>query len=225
LPILGHDPKISSSTTWQLWFGHDVHCSTLSLNLYISKASAAVPADDFQIPQHRQALSVISHFMKALILHTILVILTVPAISQTRYAFDASKQPYILVDTFRVDIKLLVISPDNIETVDVLKDSNAVKMYGDKATYGAVIIKTKPNAKLLRANDILNNYNISQADKNLRICINKTIITRPELLLIEQSEILGVEITMDEHWIYPEDANSTERFINIKTVVRKKNGL
>lgn len=151
--------------------------------------------------------------------------LTFPAICQNRYSFDASKQPYMLVDTFRVDIKFLIINPKNIETVDVLKDSNAVKAYGDKAVYGAVIIKTKPNTKLLRANDIIDRYNISQADKNLRICINKTIISRPELLLIEQDEILGVEITTDKYWVNPEDANSTERFINIKTVVSEKNGL
>lgn len=163
--------------------------------------------------------------MRALLIHTFFVILTIPAISQNRYSFDASKQPYMLVDTFRVDMKFLVINPDNIESVDVLKDSTAVKVYGDKATYGAVIIKTKPNTKLLRANDILDRYNISQADKNLRICINKTIISKPELLLIEQSEILGVEITTDKYWIHSKDANSTERVINIKTVVREKNSL
>jgi len=169
--------------------------------------------------------NVISYFMRAFLLYTVFVTLTVPAISQNRYSFDASKQPYMLVDTFRVDIKFLVISDDNIETVDVLKDSNAVKLYGDKASYGAVIIKTKPNTKLLRFNDILDRYNISKVDKKLRICINKTIISRPELLLIEEREILGVEITTDKLWIYPEDANSTERFINIKTVVRERNGL
>lgn len=81
--------------------------------------------------------------MGATILYMIFVMLTVPAIGQHKFLFDASKQPYVLVDSFSVDLKFLVLSSDKIETVNVLKDSNAVETYGDKARNGVVIIKTK----------------------------------------------------------------------------------
>lgn len=162
--------------------------------------------------------------MKATLLYAIFILMTVPAISQNRISFDASKEPYMLIDTFKFDLKFLVISRDKIETLDILQDSNAVKMYGDKATHGAVIIKTKPKTKLLRVNDILDKYNITKADKKLRICINKTLVNQPELILIEADEILGIEITTDWNFINVEDAKRTERFINIKIPLREVYG-
>ncbi len=34
-------------------------------------------------------------------------------------------------------------NPENIESITVLKDSNAVKLYGEKGQNGVLIIKTK----------------------------------------------------------------------------------
>jgi hypothetical protein len=161
--------------------------------------------------------------MRATLLFIIAFMLTVPAIGQPKYSFDSSKQPYMLVDDIEVlDLKLLVISPDKIESITVFKDSNAIRMYGDKAIAGAVILKTKPNTKFLRITDLLEMYNISPVDKKLRICINKTLVSRPDLILIEASEISGVEITTDRKWIHAEDANSTERFLNIIIAIRER---
>ncbi len=163
--------------------------------------------------------------MRAILLYSFFFGLTFSANSQGRVLNVADKQPYFQVDTFTVDLKLLVLNPDKIEIINVFKDNTAVAAYGEKAKHSAVIIKTKPNTKLLRVGDILDKYIISQADRNLRVCINKTVINRAELILIESSEILGVEITTDRYWINPEDANSRENFINIKTTSREKNSL
>ena len=72
---------------------------------------------------------------------------------------------------------------------------------------------------------ILDNYKLSNEDKKLRICINKTLMRDPQLILIENSEIEYVEVTTDRHWINIEDANSGEKFINITTKIKPKNGL
>jgi TonB-dependent SusC/RagA subfamily outer membrane receptor len=150
--------------------------------------------------------------------------LPILAPGQERVISDAGKLPYVLIDSFSTDLRFLVISPDKIESVNVLKDSNALAVYGDKARNGAVIIKTKPNTRLLRVNDIFDQYNIPKAARKLRVCINKTLINQPELILIEASEMLGAEITTEKYWIHPEEAKSTERLINIKTNKTGKKG-
>jgi hypothetical protein len=131
-------------------------------------------------------------------------------------------EPYFIVDSIATDIKYLVIESDHIKEVTVLKDSNAVKAYGDKARHGAVAITTKPTVRLIRLQEILDKYNVSPADRNLRICINKNLVSKPELILAAEDMITGVEITTERNWINAEDANSTERFINIQTTGKKK---
>ena len=143
------------------------------------------------------------------------------AAGQNRLITEGNKQPYFQVDSFTVDFSHLILSPDRIESINVFKDDNAIAAYGDKAKYGAVIIKTKPNTTLLRISDVLEKYNLSKEDKELRVCLNKVLISRPVLALIEANEILGIEITMERLWVNPEDATCDERFINIKTSARK----
>jgi hypothetical protein len=42
------------------------------------------------------------------------------------------------------------------------------------------------------------------------------LIKHPELILIEQSAIETVEITTDKRWMNVEEANATEKYINIR---------
>jgi TonB-dependent SusC/RagA subfamily outer membrane receptor len=154
--------------------------------------------------------------MKQILLYTCLLVTGIPAISQEKYNFVPARQPFVMIDTFVTELKSLVISPDKIESVNVLKDSNAIANYGDKARYGAIIIKTKPDTKLLRINEVLDLYKITGNDRKLRVCINNSLVQHPELLLVAASEILGVEITTEKNWIDPKEANSTEKLINIR---------
>ena len=163
--------------------------------------------------------------MRHTLLYLALFVLSISAVGQTIPTLYSVKRPYILVDSFVTEISYMVLSKDKIESVNVLKDSNAVAVYGNKAKYGAVIIKTKPNTTLLNTSSILNKYKIVEADRKLRFCINQTIVNHPELILIDADEIQSVEITTEINWINAEDANSTERVINIKTFDTKKNGL
>jgi hypothetical protein len=138
---------------------------------------------------------------------------------------DTTIIPLILVDTFNTDINHLVLDPSVIESLKVLNDSTAQSKYGDAGKFGVIIIYPKPRVKFLRVDKILKIYNLSNEDKKLRICINKTLLRNPQLILIEKSQIESVEVTTDRHGINIHDAKSGEKFINIITRTKNNNGL
>ena len=170
--------------------------------------------------------------MKAFILYITILVSHLNSVSgQTRIVLDGPnpidtlRMPLIIVDTFRTDMKHFVLDPGNIQSINIFKDSSATSKFGDAAKNGVIMIYPKPNTTFLRVDNILNGYKLCDEDKKLRICINKNLMPNPQLILIDQSEIERVEITTDRHWINTEDANSGERFINIVTRRKDKNGL
>lgn len=57
-----------------------------------------------------------------------------------------SKQPLILLDGEEIDsVRMKKIPPDSIVSVNVLKDSAAIALYGDDGMNGVIIIDTKKN--------------------------------------------------------------------------------
>ena len=170
--------------------------------------------------------------MRAFILYIAILTLQLNSVSgQTRIVIDGpnridgTKKPMLLVDTFKTDINHFILDPDKIASINILKDSTAISKFGDAAKFGVIIIHPKSSATFLRVDKILDNYKLSNEDKKLRICINKTLMRDPQLILIENSEIECVEVTTDRHWLNIEDANSGERFINITTKTKPQNGL
>ena len=155
--------------------------------------------------------------MKTILLNLFFVGLVFSVAAQQNARINPVIQPYCEVDKLPADLKSLMISPDKIESVDVLKGEAALRLYGDQAKDGAIIIKMKPHTQLLGVNDIFSKYNLSPADQQLRICINKVLVNNPKLIVAEESEILKVEITSGSYTIDPSNANSNERFINIST--------
>ena len=130
---------------------------------------------------------------------------------------DTSIKPMVLVGKFVTDVDHLVLDPNEIKSIEVLKDSTAILKFCS-AKFGVIIIYPKPRVKLLRVDKIITKYNLSDEDKKLRICINKAIIRNPQMILIEQSQIERVEVTTDTHGNNNHDANSGEKFINIITI-------
>src|SRR5690606_5881215 len=57
--------------------------------------------------------------------------------------------PFILVDGVPMDLNR--ISPNEIETVTVLKDAAASAIYGARAPYGVILITAKQGAKNTKA--------------------------------------------------------------------------
>ena len=69
----------------------------------------------------------------------------------------AAMQPYYVIDGIPgVDISM--VSPDDIESIDVLRDATATAIYGSKAANGVIIITTKSGGKTERTNVSYNGY-------------------------------------------------------------------
>ncbi len=60
-----------------------------------------------------------------------------------------ANQPLILLDGVEVpNTTLKTINPDNIQSIDVLKDKSSTALYGEKGKNGVILIKTKPRPSL-----------------------------------------------------------------------------
>ena len=169
-------------------------------------------------------------FMKNCILCINFLILLLNSTSgQKRICLDAGCGPFnkinplVFVDSFKTDMSYLVLDPNKIESINIFKDSSSISKYGVEAKDGVIIIQPKKNVQFLRIDRILDNNKVNAEDRKLRICINNNLMKETKLILIESSEIEGVQITTDRHWINREDANSCERFINIITKTKDKN--
>ena len=69
----------------------------------------------------------------------------------------AAMQPYYVIDGIPgVDISM--VAPDDIESIDVLRDATATAIYGSKAANGVIIITTKSGGKTERTNVNYNGY-------------------------------------------------------------------
>lgn len=58
----------------------------------------------------------------------------------------AAQEPYYIVDGVP-GVDLSLVSPDDIESVDVLRDASATAIYGSKAANGVIIVTTKKGSK------------------------------------------------------------------------------
>ena len=58
-------------------------------------------------------------------------------------SINAGNNPLVVVDGFPTESGLATISPDEIETITVLKDAAAASLYGSRAASGVILITTK----------------------------------------------------------------------------------
>ena len=57
--------------------------------------------------------------------------------------FDAVKQPLIVLDGFPTEVDIRSINPNDIVSVNVLKDAAAASIYGARASNGVIVIETR----------------------------------------------------------------------------------
>ncbi len=163
--------------------------------------------------------------MKTLLLYFAFVLIYTSAGGQEHRESAGSKHVYTVVDTFIADISSLILNPESIKAIQVMKGEEAMKLYGDKGRDGALLITTKPNTVMLRIKDIVEKFKIPKSGQQLRVCINNVIVEQPQLLLVEEKQIVKVEVTTEHIWVNAEDANTGEKFINIKTSESQKREL
>lgn len=74
-------------------------------------------------------------------------------------------QPYYVVDGVP-GVSLSLVSPEDIESIDVLRDASATAIYGSKAANGVIIVTTKKGSKSGRTNVTYSGY--VAADKAMK---------------------------------------------------------
>ena len=72
-------------------------------------------------------------------------------------SINGSGRPLILVDNVQTD-DLSIINPNDIESISVLKDAASASIYGARAAFGVILIKTKSGRKNQKATVSYNNY-------------------------------------------------------------------
>jgi hypothetical protein len=163
--------------------------------------------------------------MRVFILYTTISVLTFNyASGQTRIGIDGprhidtARRPLVVVDTFKTEADYLVLDPQKIVSINIIKDSKAISQFGEAGKFGIIFIHPRADTKFLQVDKILHDYNLSNEDKKLSVYINKVLMQNPKLILIEQSELEDVEVITD-------CTVSGGRFINIRTRTKDKNGL
>ena len=72
-------------------------------------------------------------------------------------SINGSGRPLILVDNVQTD-DLSIINPNDIESISVLKDAASASIYGARAAFGVILIKTKSGKRNQKATVTYNNY-------------------------------------------------------------------
>jgi hypothetical protein len=57
-------------------------------------------------------------------------------------------RPLVLVDSFTTDVNYLVLNPQNIESIDILKDSAATSRFGQAGKFGVIFHSSKSRYKV-----------------------------------------------------------------------------
>ncbi|MEO8403730.1 MAG: hypothetical protein ABI480_04025 [Chitinophagaceae bacterium] len=138
--------------------------------------------------------------------------------SRTVRLMNPDMQPlFILNDSIISNSDLQSLNPDKIASIDVLKDSSAIAVYGERARNGVVIIHTKRKFTYLNVEEALDSFHISGDNRKLKICIDNILVQNPDKILTDKSDIIKIEVITDNYWKSPTEAGPVDTYINIVT--------
>jgi TonB-dependent SusC/RagA subfamily outer membrane receptor len=135
---------------------------------------------------------------------------------------NAMEQPLIIVDSIESDFYNMKIKPERIESIDVLKDSASVAIFGERGKYGVVIIRPKKGTELLRYPALLTLFNIPEEQSQLKLALDNIQVRDANKLVIDRNDIQKVDIITDVLWYSPQNAGPVEKYINIEMKKDKK---
>jgi len=104
--------------------------------------------------------------------------------------------PLVLVDGFETNMESMVLSPDHIEAITILKDKSATEKYGEKARDGAILIETKPGTEFYKMADFVDiskNLNASVT----KVELNGKLLADMNKLMIEKTALTSTMISAD----------------------------
>lgn len=155
--------------------------------------------------------------MRTALLASLLFISELVSAQVRRIQAVRREEPLVLVNDTETDLKHLVLNPGNIEKLHVLKDSSVVATYGDKARHGVLLIVLKPKITLSKLDAVLNQFNIAEPDRKLKVCIDKILVKDTAKILVDPSEVSRIEITTERVLNYSFEEYTGEKYINIIT--------
>ena len=134
---------------------------------------------------------------------------------------DSASKPIIIVDDRRMekDFDLNSISPNDIQSIDILKGASAVEAYGDVAVNGAIQVRTKDfseNKTFLRIRGVA-------SDKQPLFVFDGKPITETELKLMDQNDIENITVLKNTsiREMYGDQAKHGVVLITSKKLARK----
>ncbi|QCR21468.1 hypothetical protein [Pontibacter sp. SGAir0037] len=129
------------------------------------------------------------------------------------------EQPLVFIDSLATKINHLVIKPSQIEVLKIYKGASALKIFGEKGENGVVLVELKKDIPLQRLNKVYDHFKVSQANRKLKVLLNKSLLVDQQFFLADLSQIEKIEVTKldatsPRKWSFNED----ESYLNIVTV-------
>lgn len=109
----------------------------------------------------------------------------------------SASNPLVVIDGVPSG-KISDVNPNDIETIEVLKDASSSAIYGTRAANGVVIITTKRGKKNVKTNiDVNAYYGISNVSKTL------DVLTAPELVMLKKERYQNDGLAVNSFWNDP----------------------
>jgi TonB-dependent SusC/RagA subfamily outer membrane receptor len=137
---------------------------------------------------------------------------------------DTTSKPLVLINDLYTSMNSFIINVDNIKSINILKGTSATSLYGEQGKNGAILITLKEQVKLSRLKDIFDAFNFPNTDRNLRVCIDDSIVSKPELILADMNEIASIGTFTSANFSIDSNCSlnwKDEKLINITSRKRK----
>jgi TonB-dependent SusC/RagA subfamily outer membrane receptor len=113
-----------------------------------------------------------------------------------RITDSSQSKPLVFVDGFETDFESSVINPENIQSIDVLKNKMATDQYGEKGKNGVILIKTKKGTEFTYIIDYINlpggaNSSITKIE------LNGVVLKDMKKLLLDKKSFASTMISSD----------------------------
>jgi TonB-dependent SusC/RagA subfamily outer membrane receptor len=93
---------------------------------------------------------------------------------------------------------LKLIDPQDIASMEILKDKLATDQYGTKAKNGVIIITLIQGTEILPANKLLDKYNIDKQFRKLPLYIDSTLTQRSDNLFYTSNKIKTITVAEEK---------------------------
>ncbi len=118
-------------------------------------------------------------------------------------SITSGSDPLVVVDGVPMSVSLSSINPNDIETIDVLKDAASAAIYGSRGSAGVILVTTKRGKSgKLRIN--LDAYTSSQF-----VTKRISLLNGPQFAKLANENLLNGGQTPNPEWINPENVVST----------------